>query len=128
MPLSHKKILIVDDATSIRTFLRILLQNLSAELYEADTAEGGLKVCQDIHPNLIILDLGLPDRDGLEIIEELKTMKHNGEPPVVIVLTVRKDPHIRSKALKLGADDYVTKPFMVENFIDLVKEKLHLTT
>lgn len=120
MPLKNKNILIIDDAAPIRRFLRISLQARGAQLHEADTAESGLEMCNKIHPELVVLDLGLPDRDGLDILPEIKKSSNEGNPPAVVILSVRKGREIQDKAAKLGADDYITKPFLMEELLEAI--------
>lgn len=123
MPLRNKKILAIDDTDSIRTFLRISLEAQGAKFYEASTAEEGIKLCREIQPDLVVLDLGLPDKDGLEILEELKegSAQHI---PVVVILSVRKDYDTKSKAINMGVDGYISKPFMMEELLEIIDEKL----
>ena len=116
--LTGKKIIAIDDASSIRTFLRISLESQGAEFHEAATAHQGVKLCQQEQPDLVVLDLGLPDGDGLDILPELK---HADSQPQVIVLTVRKEHEVQEKAQELGADAYITKPFMVDELMDAIE-------
>jgi len=119
--LTGKKILAIDDARSIRTFLRISLESQGADFHEAGTAQQGMKICQQIEPDLVILDLGLPDEGGLDILPDIKAM---GSLPHVIILTVRKENEIKEKAFSLGADAYITKPFMVDELMDAIEAQL----
>lgn len=123
MRLANKKILVIDDAASIRTFLRISLQAEGATYFEAATANQGLEICQREHPDLVVLDLGLPDRDGLDILPEIKKSFAANQPPPVVVLTVRREQNIISKAYALGADAYVPKPFLVEDLLEVIHSK-----
>lgn len=70
--LDGKIILAIDDARSIRTFLRISLESQGVEFHEAGTAHEGLALCREVKPDLVVLDLGLPDVDGLTILPEIK--------------------------------------------------------
>lgn len=119
-----KKILTIDDALSIRTFLRISLESQGVEFYEAGTAKEGLMLCQDVHPDLVVLDIGLPDVSGLEILPQIKRGfgdKPGNSVPCVIMLTVRKENEIIDEAKKLGADAYVTKPFLVDELMEAIE-------
>lgn len=116
--LTGKKILAIDDARSIRTFLRISLESQGAVFHEAATARGGLELCQEVMPHLVVLDLGLPDVDGMSILPEIKSLQ---PAPQVIVLTVRKENDMKEKARELGADAYITKPFMVDELMDAIE-------
>lgn len=121
MTFDAKKILVIDDAPSIRTFLRISLQAHGAEFLEAPTARVGAELCQIQKPDLVVLDLGLPDRDGLELLPELAAQP---QPPKVIILSVRKEQETKNKAFALGACDYMTKPFLMDDLIDCIEKHL----
>lgn len=124
MPLKQKHIVAIDDTPAIRTFLRILLQAHGATIHEAGTAQEGLELCRSVKPALVVLDLGLPDKDGLDILSEIKSIEHEGKEPAVIILSVRKELRTKSKAFELGADAYLTKPFLMEELVEVIEEKL----
>jgi DNA-binding response OmpR family regulator len=125
MSFKKRKILAIDDTASIRTFLRISLQAHGASFYEASTATEGVELCKEEKPDLVVLDLGLPDKDGLDILPDLKT-KVNGTPaPKVIILSVRKEQSTKDKAFSLGADAYMTKPFMMEDLVEVIEKQLN---
>lgn len=126
MQLKDIKILAIDDASSIRTFLRISLQSHGAHFYEAPTAIKGLEKLEEVHPDLIVLDLGLPDKDGFHVLSEIK-QKYNGKSPHIIILTVRKEQRVREKAFELGANAYLTKPFIMEDLLEIIFEKFDTT-
>ncbi|MGE0754038.1 MAG: response regulator [Alphaproteobacteria bacterium] len=121
MTLAEKNILVIDDTASIRTFLRISLQAHGAKFHEAGSGEEGIRLCKHVQPDLIVLDLGLPDKDGLDVLPEIK---QNDTKPKVIILSVRKDPVTRSRAAELGADDYMTKPFLMEDLLEVIEKNL----
>src|SRR5579872_6873676 len=123
MPLSNKHIVAIDDTHSVLTFLRISLEALGATFHGAATAAGGMALCESAQPDLIILDLGLPDKEGLEILPRLKRLSKDHNLPVV-VLTVRNEAESRDMAKKLGADAYVTKPFIMDDLIEIIDKKL----
>ena len=99
--------IIVDDEVQIRRLLRVTLESEGYQVFEAETGQQGLAQIASRRPDIILLDLGLPDMDGLEV---LKRLREWSERPVV-VLTVRDDEQEKVTALDAGADDYVTKPF-----------------
>ncbi len=101
------KILIVDDERSIRRFLEIGLESQGYAVLSAKTGKEGIKLAGDHHPDLVILDLGLPDMPGLEV---LKKIREASRVPV-IVLTVQSSDKDKESLLDSGADDYITKPF-----------------
>lgn len=123
MTLKDCKIVAIDDTPSIRTFLRVSLEDEGAEFHGASTAKGGLELCKKIKPDLVVLDLGLPDVDGLDILPQIKKTQPGDNPPV-IVLTVRKGKETIHEAYEKGADGYLTKPFMVEDLLEVIEERL----
>jgi two-component system KDP operon response regulator KdpE len=99
--------LVIDDEVQIRRLLRVVLESENYQVLDAETGQQGLMEIAGRRPDVILLDLGLPDLDGLEV---LKRLREWSEAPV-IVLTVRDDVQEKVGALDAGADDYVTKPF-----------------
>jgi len=100
-------VLVIDDEQQIRRFLRAGFELDGFSVIEAETAAAGLRAATLEAPDLIVLDLGLPDLDGSEVIERLRAWS---DIPV-IVLSVRADEQEKVRVLELGADDYVVKPF-----------------
>lgn len=113
-------ILIIDDESQIRQFLRISLKTEGYELLEAENGETGLALCARNSPDLVILDLGLPDMDGSDVLAALR--KWSATP--VIILSVRDRELEKVKALDLGANDFVTKPFGVDELLARVRTQL----
>ncbi|PWJ86519.1 two-component system KDP operon response regulator KdpE [Pseudaminobacter salicylatoxidans] len=101
-------ILVVDDEPAIRRLLRTSLSSQDFRVQEAADGRQALAEIERSHPDLIILDLGLPDISGLDLIRILRT---GGNPVPILVLSSRVDEKGKVEALDLGADDYVTKPF-----------------
>lgn len=105
------RVLIVDDEPQIRRFLRISLPPHGYDCVEAEDAGTALAVYAKQRPDVIILDLGLPGRDGFAVIQDIRKLALTP----IVVLSARDDVEGKVKALELGADDYVTKPFdMIE--------------
>jgi two-component system KDP operon response regulator KdpE len=100
-------VLVVDDEPPIRRFLRTTLGAVQYRVIEADTAAEALRLLASDKPDLLVLDLGLPDRSGLELIPEIR--KTSTIP--IVVLSALHDERSKVEALDLGADDYVAKPF-----------------
>ncbi len=125
--LEGKRILLVDDTPSIRTFLRISLQARGAQCYEAGTAEEALLMCHSFSPDFIILDLGLPDADGLDVLPKIYKELEHFKTPHVIVLTVRSDQGTQSKAKALGANAFMAKPFMMDELFDVLSKQMHVS-
>ncbi len=102
-----KSVLIIDDEPPIRRLLRLTLEPAGYRVYEAETGQLGLQEAAAKRPDAIILDLGLPDMDGLTALKRLREWS----PTPVLVLTVRNQEADKVAALDGGADDYLTKPF-----------------
>lgn len=125
MPLTNKHIVAIDDTDSILSFLRISLEALGATFQGAATASGGLALCESDPPDLVVLDLGLPDKEGLNILPRLKRLGKDKNLPVV-VLTVRSEPESRRAAKELGCDAYLTKPFLMDDLIEIINRLLRV--
>ena len=110
-------ILVVEDEPEIRRFLRVTLVNHGYKLLEAAKASEGLDFLLDERPDLIILDLGLPDMDGVEFTKKVREWT---KIPI-IVLSARSMENDKIEALEAGADDYVTKPFGVLELIARIR-------
>jgi len=124
MGLENKRIIVIDDTAAIRTFLRISLEAQGVRFFEAATAATGIKLCQELQPDIVVLDLGLPDRDGMEILPDIKLSRQNTDTsPAIVVLTVRKEQQVRDRAMAMGADAYLTKPFVMDDLLDIIREK-----
>ncbi|HEY7772525.1 MAG TPA: response regulator [Marinagarivorans sp.] len=111
------KIVIIDDEAPIRRMLYIALKSEGYDVAEAGNGELGLTAIVRHQPDLVILDLGLPDMDGHEVLHDMRSWS---KVPV-IVLSVRSDDREKVRALDAGAQDYVTKPFSVEEFLARVR-------
>lgn len=123
MPLTNKTIVAIDDASAILNFLRISLESLGVTFHGSMTASGGLAQCETRKPDLIILDLGLPDKEGFDILPRLRALNKESHIPV-IVLTVRNSQEDRDRAAALGATAYMTKPFEMSRLLDVICEIL----
>ena len=120
MSAARIKVLVVDDEPPIRKLLRM---GLSAQGYDVLDAPNGKTALEllDKKPNLVILDLGLPDIDGLELLRRIRN-RQEGLP--VVVLSSRGDEAGKVAALDLGADDYVTKPFGMDELLARMRAAL----
>jgi two-component system KDP operon response regulator KdpE len=113
-------ILLIDDEPQIRKFLRISLAAQGYKVLEAATGSEGLAQAALAKPDLLVLDLGLPDMDGQEVLAEVREWS---QVPV-LVLSVRASEGEKVKALDNGANDYVTKPFGIQEFLARVRALL----
>ncbi len=100
-------VLIIEDEKEIRRFVRLALESEGLKVFDAETLQRGLIEAATRKPDLVILDLGLPDGDGKTFIGELRQWS----TLPVIVLSARTDEQDKIDALDAGADDYLTKPF-----------------
>ncbi len=117
---TNARILIIDDEAPIRRFLRVALEAEPHSVIEAATAREGLAMAARESPSLVVLDLGLPDADGLSVLRDLRGWS---QVPVLI-LSVRADEAGKVEALDAGAQDYVVKPFGVKEFLARVRSLL----
>jgi len=107
------KILLIEDEQEIRRFLRVSLVGQGYRLVESVTGRDGVMQAASQQPDLMILDLGLPDIDGMEVIRQVREWS---QMPIVI-LSARGQEHQKVEALDAGADDYLTKPFSVGELV-----------
>ena len=120
MSKSGVRILVVDDELAIRRFLRTALHAQGYNIFEAATAQDALQEVAIHRPDLVILDLGLPDLDGTEVVRQLRQWT---QLPVII-LSVRDRDAAKVAALDAGADDYLTKPFSLDELMARIRVSL----
>jgi DNA-binding response OmpR family regulator len=113
-------VLVVDDEPQIRKFLRLGLEGQGYAVLEAATGEAALRLAVAQPPELVVLDLGLPDRDGFEVLSALREWSR----VPVLVLSVRSREGEKVRAFDLGADDYVVKPFGMPELLARIKAAL----
>lgn len=122
MSAANPRILVVDDEPQIRRLLRVSLSAQGFEVAEAATARAAVEQLALAPPAVIVLDLGLPDRDGQALIPDLRAL--SSAP--IIVLSVRADEREKVQALDAGANDYVVKPFGMPEFIARLRAALRV--
>jgi two-component system, OmpR family, KDP operon response regulator KdpE len=120
MPANPPKVLVVDDEPQIRTLLKATLNRAGYTVVEAASGREALNAKSIDKPDLVLLDLGLPDRDGLELVTLLRAEPRSA----LIVISARDQTDQKVAALDLGADDYVTKPFDTEELLARVRASL----
>ena len=113
-------VVVIEDEPQIRRFFRVALEAEGWQVHEADTAKKGLSEAGTRKPDLLVLDLGLPDGDGLDVIRAVRSW--SGVP--ILVLSARSDERDKIAALDAGADDYLTKPFGVGELLARVRANL----
>lgn len=114
------KILIVEDEANIRSFIKANLETSDYQVLCAETCALGMIMYASHHPDLIVLDLGLPDRDGLDLIQKVR----ESDTVPIIVLSARTNERDKVEALDLGANDYITKPFGTEELLARIRAVL----
>ena len=117
-------ILIIEDEASLRRFLVPALANNDYQVLTAATGTDGLAMAHSHNPDLLLLDLGLPDLDGCEVIRSLR----QGSRVPIIVISARNQEQDKVQALDLGADDYLTKPFGAEELLARIRVALRHAT
>lgn len=117
------RVLVIDDEPQIRKFVDISLRSQGYATLLAETGEQGLALLASKGADVVILDLGLPDRDGRDVLKELRQWSH----VPVIVLTVRSGEEEKVALLDAGANDYVTKPFGIEELMARIRASLRNT-
>ena len=122
MPTEPHRILVIDDEPQIRRFLRISLTSQGFVVYEAANGREALTLAIEEAPHLVLLDLGLPDMDGQEVLDRLRA---RSQVPVIVV-SVRGQEAEKVRALDHGANDYVTKPFGIQELLARIRALLRL--
>ncbi len=120
MPEEKELILLIEDEPQMRRFLRITLQSHGYRLAEAATAKEGLMQATTRNPDVVLLDLGLPDLDGLEVTKRLREWSQTP----IIVISAREQEKDKVNALDAGADDYLTKPFSAGELLARIRVAL----
>jgi two-component system, OmpR family, KDP operon response regulator KdpE len=110
-------ILLIEDEKSIRRFIKPYLESRDFKVVEALTGEEGLALASSQKPDLILLDLGLPDMDGLEVLRRLRVWTKTP----IIILTARDKDQQKVEGLEAGADDYLAKPFNVDELVARIR-------
>ncbi len=118
------RILLIEDDIHISKLLKMELEHEGYLVSEASSGVTALELFKKLEPQLVVLDVMLPEMDGFSILEELKEISH--ETPV-IMLTARRDLRDRVRGLKSGADDYLTKPFEIEELLARIEAILRRT-
>lgn len=112
------RVLVVDDEPPILRFLRASLQSQGYIVSTAANARAALDMVRGHSVDLVVLDLGLPDMDGLDVVSQIRD---GGETLPIIILSSRDNENAKVKALDLGADDYVTKPFSIDELLARIR-------
>lgn len=124
--MNRPTILVIDDEPQIRKLLNIVLESNGFKVSSAATGMNGVSLAASIQPDLILLDIGLPDKNGLDILKDLRQWYNK---PILILSVQNREEDIVG-ALDLGADDYITKPFRTGELLARIRTSLrrHITT
>lgn len=120
-PLVGKRVLVVEDDPSIAIGLRINLESEGYEVHVAEDGESGLELARSIAPDLVLLDLMLPKKNGLEVLHDLR---NEGRMMPIIILSAKSGEMDKVAGLELGAEDYVAKPFSLAELLARVRGAL----
>ena len=123
------KLLIVEDDLDVAEMVTSFFKKHGYEVFTVNWGEDGVRACQTNHPDLVILDIRLPDIDGYEVARRLRTDRRTADVPIIF-LTEKRDRTDKLQGLELGADDYITKPFdmaelrlRVRNALDRINQQ-----
>lgn len=114
---NNKVVLLIEDEKNINNFMKASLKTQGYDVISARTGGEGLAMALSYNPDLILLDLGLPDIDGIELIKNIRQLMKNP----IIVVSARENDREKVKALDLGAEDYITKPFSIAELLARVR-------
>lgn len=118
------KILVIEDENNIRSFAKAILEANDYQVLTAETCGSGIMMFSSHRPDLVLLDLGLPDQDGLDFI---RTIRSQQEVTPILVLSARTGETDKVEALDLGANDYITKPFGTAELLARVRAALRIS-
>ena len=121
------KILVVEDDLDVAEMLNAYFRVQGYEVFTVNWGEDGVRACQTVSPDLVVLDIRLPDIDGYEVARRLRTDRRTQDVPIIF-LTEKRDRADRLHGLELGADDYITKPFDVQELRLRVRNALRRAT
>ena len=113
--MARPQVLVVEDSPGIRRLIEVCLRPIDVDLRVAEDGPTGLEAARRTHPDLLVLDIGLPEMDGWEVLRHLRSDEATAELPV-LVLTAHAEEESRRRATEGGADGFVTKPFQPDDF------------
>ncbi|HVO33478.1 MAG TPA: response regulator transcription factor, partial [Elusimicrobiota bacterium] len=122
MPIAQR-VLVIDDEAAVRTVLERVLQREGFQVFSLNTGEGAVEACRRDHPDLVILDLYLPGHPGEKVCQEIREDETVKAVPILI-LTGRNTEGLTARCLNLGADDYLAKPFNVDELVARIRAVL----
>src|SRR5436305_11203359 len=117
-------ILLIEDEAGVRNLVQLWLERSGYQFYSASTDRAGLRLFYDVHPDLVLLDLALPEMDGWQVCERIREVSQ----VALIILTARGEEAEKVRGLQMGADDYITKPFGFPEMLARVQAVLRRST
>lgn len=119
-----KKILVIEDEYSVRTSIRDLLKEKEYQVFSAEDGKEGISLAKEIHPDLIVCDIMMPQMDGYSVIRELSNINDTALIPFIF-LTAKADMNDLRAGMELGADDYIVKPFKAVQLLKAIETRLN---
>ncbi len=123
--MAGKRILIVDDAITVRQLVKIALNKYGFDVYEGADGIEGLKRCEETQIDLVITDLKMPNKNGLEFVRELRAMEGYAETPI-FMLTVESSQEIALEGKNIGVTAWIVKPFKPDQLLSAINKVLNL--
>lgn len=120
-------ILIIDDDETTLKLVKIVLQRAGYHIVTATNGSEGLRMVEESHPDLVLLDLVMPGMDGFQVCRQLRQNPHHAKLPVIVFSALDR-PAEQRRAFELGGDDYLTKPIQLAELFDKVRAALYFTT
>lgn len=120
----RKKLLIIDDDTSMSTLLAIMFRNEGYEVQVGNDGVEGLQRAENMHPDLILLDINMPNISGFEVASRIRENKTISETPIFMLTSMTQDSNVEH-GYQVGVEDYITKPFNLQNLLLKVKKRLN---
>jgi DNA-binding response OmpR family regulator len=117
------KVLIADDELRLRKVVSLHLKKSGFEVFEANNGQQAIDVAKESHPDVIVLDIMMPQKTGLEACRELKSLPEFKSTPIILLTALAESEDIKN-GTEAGADSYLTKPFSPKELIDVIKSKV----
>lgn len=121
--MNKKRILIVDDEKNLATILKKLLENLDYDTHIALDGQQGIDLAYELNPDVILLDIKMPKKDGISVLKELRSNPKFSKTPIV-VLSAKGQLHEISAGIEAGASSYLCKPVVLDDIVDKIGEYL----
>lgn len=120
----QKKMLFIDDNEELADIMQLIFERRSFEFYSTELGKEGIKMAEDVEPDVIILDIGLPDIEGFDVCKKIKENKRGERVPIIFITGKYFSEGDKEKGLKLGAEDFLIKPFDPDKLIARINKIL----